>query len=254
MSFIVIIPARYGSSRLPGKPLLLLAGKPMVQHVYERAITSGADKVIIATDDVRIQTSCSAFDAEVIMTSADHPSGTDRLAEVVNKINCSDEQIIVNLQGDEPLMPATLVHQVAKNLAQHESAGIATLCEAITCATDLFDPHIVKVVFDKQGYALYFSRAVIPWDRDVFSNSTEELSADAEHYRHIGLYAYRAGFIKQYVEWPPCQLEQLESLEQLRALWNGARIHVASAKESPGHGIDTEKDLQRVEALFEKQK
>jgi len=247
MGFIVIIPARYASSRLPGKPLLALAGKPMVQHVYERAQASGADEIIIATDDKRIQTACSAFGAEVIMTSPNHPSGTDRLAEVVKKINCNDDQIIVNLQGDEPLMPATLVHQVATNLYQHESVGIATLCEAITSATDLFDPNIVKVVFDKNGYALYFSRAVIPWDRDAFSNSTIDLPSDVEHYRHIGLYAYRAGFIKQYVEWPPCQYEKTESLEQLRALWNGAKIHVALAEESPGHGIDTEQDLQRVE-------
>lgn len=250
MGFIVIIPARYASSRLPGKPLLLLAGKPMIQHVYERALSSGADEVIIATDDPRIRQAAEAFGASVAMTSDQHPSGSDRLAEVVARRGYSAETIIVNLQGDEPTMPAALIRQVADNLQQHSEASVSTLCERITTAADLFDPHVVKVITDRDGLALTFSRAAIPWDRDAFSVTTEELPQRSEHYRHIGLYAYRAGFITEYVQWPPCALEQMESLEQLRVLWRGHRIHVAVALESPGHGVDTETDLQRVEQLL----
>jgi 3-deoxy-manno-octulosonate cytidylyltransferase (CMP-KDO synthetase) len=250
MAFSVIIPARYASSRLPGKPLLMLAGKPMIQHVYERAQASGADEVIIATDDQRIQQSAQAFGATVAMTSAEHPSGSDRLAEVVAQRGYPADKIIVNLQGDEPMMPASLIRQVADNLQQHTQASVSTLCERITSAADLFDPHVVKVVIDRNGLALTFSRAAIPWDRDAFSVTTEELPQRSEHYRHIGLYAYRAGFITDYVQWPPCALEQMESLEQLRVLWQGRRIHVAMALESPGHGVDTEADFKRAEQLL----
>ena len=250
MGFVVVIPARYASSRLPGKPLLMLAGKPMIQHVYERAQASGADEIIVATDDERIQEAAEGFGASVAMTSDQHPSGSDRLAEVVAQRAYSSDQIIVNLQGDEPTMPATLIRQVADNLQQQSQASVSTLCERITCAADLFDPHVVKVVTDRNGMALTFSRAAVPWDRDAFSISTAELPQRSEHFRHIGLYAYRAGFISDYVRWPPCALEQMESLEQLRVLWQGHRIHVDIALESPGHGVDTAADLERAEQLL----
>lgn len=250
MGFCVVIPARYASVRLPGKPLRDIAGRPMIQHVYQRALASGADAVIIATDDQRIADAANAFGADVALTSAHHPSGSDRLAEVVSQRGYTAEQIIVNLQGDEPLMPAALIRQVADNLANHERASVTTLCQRIHTAAELFDPHVVKVVRDECDYALYFSRAVIPWDRDAFAVTTEALPARAEHYRHIGLYAYRAGFIQDYVNWPACHLEQMESLEQLRVLWRGHRIHVAEASEAPGHGVDTEADLQRVATLL----
>lgn len=252
MSFIVVIPARFASTRLEGKPLLDIAGKPMVQHVYERAMESGAKQVIIATDDARIEQAANAFGATVCMTSAGHPTGTDRLAEVIDKMNISDDSIIVNLQGDEPLMPASLVRQVAHGLESHNDASVSTLCSRIEDASELFDPHAVKVVMDKDGYAMYFSRASIPWDRDAFSVTTEEMPQRADHYRHIGLYAYRAGFIKEYVQWPQCSLEALESLEQLRVLWYGRKIHVGIASESAGHGVDTEGDLERVRGIFHK--
>ncbi len=246
MKFSVIIPARYASTRLPGKPLVDIAGKPMVQHVYERAMESGATRVCIATDDERIARAAASFGAEAIMTSPDHPSGTDRLAEAVTLLGLDDDHIVVNLQGDEPMMPASLIHQVAEDLHAHAGAAVATLCERITTAAELFDPHVVKVVMDEAGNALYFSRAVIPWDRDAFSVTTETLPEQAEHYRHIGLYAYSAGFIREYVQWPACPLERMESLEQLRVLWQGRRIHVTVAGEHPGHAVDTEEDLERV--------
>lgn len=250
VGFCVIIPARYASKRLPGKPLVEIAGKPLIQHVHERALASGADDVIIATDDERVSRVAKGFGAHVCMTSTRHPSGSDRLAEVVGKMSYADHQIIVNLQGDEPMMPARLIRQVAENLENHSAAGITTLCEPVNTATDLFDPNIVKVVMDKEGYALYFSRAAIPWNRDAFALSTEELPANAEYYRHIGIYAYRAGFIREYVQWPVCPLEQIEALEQLRAMWYGHKIHVAVALESPGHGVDTPKDVERVGRLL----
>lgn len=246
MQFSVIIPARYDSTRLPGKPLLDIAGKPMIRHVYERACESGADQVVIATDDQRVADAAIGFGAEVCMTSSKHTSGTERLSEVVSKLSLDDDAIVVNLQGDEPLMPAALIHQVAQNLAVHKQASVATLSEQIHTAAELFDPHAVKVITDHKGYAIYFSRAPIPWDRDAFSVTTEELPAQALHYRHIGLYAYRAGFINKYVAWPACDLERMESLEQLRVLWHGHKIHVAEAEQSAVAGVDTEADLERV--------
>jgi len=251
VTFTVIIPARYASSRLPGKPLAEIAGRPMVQHVYERAVASGAREVIVATDDTRIAEAVAAFGGRACMTAADHPSGSDRLAEVVTRLGFDDDALVVNLQGDEPLMPPSLIQEVADDLASHGDAAMSTLCEAVATAAELFDPHVVKVVMDRAGYALYFSRAVIPWDRDAFAVTTEELPAAGRHYRHIGLYAYRAGFIKEYVQWPACELEQMESLEQLRVLWHGRRIHVALAGEAPGPAVDTEADLQRVVQLLQ---
>ncbi len=250
MSFTVVIPARFSSTRLPGKPLLDIGGRPMVQHVHERAMESGADRVIVATDDSRIADAAERFSAEVCMTSGTHPTGTDRLAEVIEKCRLGEDEIIVNLQGDEPLMPATLVHQVAQGLVEHREASVATLCSRIHDAGELFDPHAVKVVMDNNGYALYFSRASVPWDRDAFSVTTDILPERSEHYRHIGLYAYRAGFVSEYVKWPRCSLEEMESLEQLRVLWNGCRIHVGLVTVPPGHGVDTEGDLERVRGLM----
>jgi len=248
--FIVIIPARYASTRLPGKPLRLLAGRPMIAHVYERALESGADEVIIATDDERIMQAAEAMGAGCVLTAPDHPSGTDRIAEVIDAKAYPDDQVIVNLQGDEPCMPGALVRQVAEDLAGLPDVGVATLCERIETAAELFDPHVVKVVTDAAGYALYFSRAVIPWDREAFAVTTEDLPGTVEHYRHIGLYAYRAGFIRKYVRWAPCPIERMEVLEQLRVLWNGQRIHVARALMHPGHGVDTEQDLDRVAGIL----
>lgn len=249
MNFCVLIPARYASTRLPGKPLLDIGGRPMVQHVYERAVESGADRVVIATDDPRIEEAASGFGAPVCRTGEQHRSGTERLAEAVRRLGLQPNDIVVNLQGDEPLMPPVLLRQVAENLAANESAHMATLCTRIREAGELFDPHAVKVVTDKSGYALYFSRAVIPWDREAFAVTTEELPESAEHYRHLGIYAYRAGFLQEYAAWPACDIETMESLEQLRALWNGARIHVAEAVEGPGPGVDTPADLERVRKL-----
>jgi len=250
VKFSVIIPARYAATRLPGKPLLDIAGKPMIQHVYERALESGAAQVIIATDSPQIEVAAQQFGAETCLTSAAHQSGTDRIAEVIEKLTFADEHIVVNLQGDEPLMPSAVIHQVAENLAACPSASMATVCTRITTTAELFDPHVVKVVKDQQGMALYFSRASIPWDREAFANTAEILPDTGEHLRHIGLYAYRAGFLREYSQWSPCPLEQTESLEQLRALWHGQRIHVAEAVEIPLAGVDTKRDLDVVRAVL----
>ncbi|MEW6764851.1 MAG: 3-deoxy-manno-octulosonate cytidylyltransferase [Pseudomonadota bacterium] len=244
----LVIPARYGSSRLPGKPLLPVAGKPLVQHVIERARECGADEIVLATDDARIRTVCEPLGVRVLMTSPEHATGTDRLAEVARVMGWTDDTIVVNLQGDEPLIPSALLDRLATNLADHPEAGIATLCTPIHHARDLFDPHVVKVVRDMNGLALYFSRASIPWERDAFG-----MEEDRHHdhgFRHLGLYAYRAGFLRDFAAWPEAPIEGLEKLEQLRALWHGVRIHVDVVAEPPGHGVDTPEDLARVEALL----
>ncbi|MEW6645663.1 MAG: 3-deoxy-manno-octulosonate cytidylyltransferase [Pseudomonadota bacterium] len=250
MSFRVLIPARYASTRLPGKPLLDIGGKPMLQRVYEQALASGAASVVIATDDARIEAAARGFGAAVCMTAPEHSSGSERLAEAVTTLGYGDDEIVVNLQGDEPLMPPQLLRQVADNLAAHAHAEMATLCTRIHTAAELFDPHAVKVVMDREGMALYFSRAVIPWDRDAFAITTAELPAQALHYRHLGLYAYRVGFLKRYVTLEPCALERMESLEQLRVLWHGAGIHVAEAAVPPAPGVDTPEDLERVRQVI----
>ncbi|HEY9199160.1 MAG TPA: 3-deoxy-manno-octulosonate cytidylyltransferase [Gammaproteobacteria bacterium] len=249
--FKVVIPARYGSSRLPGKPLRMLAGRTMVEHVYRRACESGAEQVVIATDDARIETVARGFGAAVEMTAADHPSGTDRLAEVVERLGWSGDTVVVNLQGDEPLMPPVLIRQVADNLTAQPQAAIATLCTPIIEAAEFFDPNVVKVVGDGDGFALYFSRAPIPWSRDAFAVSRERLPADVAHRRHLGLYAYRAGFLRAYRSLSPAPLESIEMLEQLRALWHGYRIHVADAVAQPGTGVDVEADAVRVEQALQ---
>lgn len=250
MSFRVLIPARYASTRLPGKPLLDIGGKPMLQRVYEQAAASGAASVVIATDDARIEAAARGFGAAVCMTSPEHDSGSERLAEAVTLLGYGDDEIVVNLQGDEPLMPPVLLKQVADNLASHPHAEVATLCTRIHTAAELFDPHAVKVVMDREGMALYFSRAVIPWDRDAFAVTTADLPAQAVHYRHLGLYAYRTGFLKRYVTLESCALERMEVLEQLRVLWHGAGIHVAEAAVPPAPGVDTPDDLERVRRII----
>jgi len=248
MEFRIVIPARYASARLPGKPLRPLAGKPMLEHVHARALESGAGEVVIATDDARIADAARGFGANVCMTRTEHQSGTDRLAEVVERLGWPHEAIVVNLQGDEPLMPPVLLRQVAEALSLHSQAQVATLCSPIHSSGEVFDPHCVKVVRDAQGFALYFSRAPVPWHRDAFAQSTEALpEGDGIHFRHIGLYAYRAGYLAQFARSEACLLEQSEALEQLRVLWFGGRIFVDLACEVPAHGVDTEADLKRAE-------
>lgn len=249
MKFTVIIPARYASSRLPRKPLLDIAGKPMIQHVWEKAQLAGASRVIIATDHPEIEALAQSFGAEVCMTSEKHNSGTERLAEVIEKMQIADSEIIVNIQGDEPLIPPVIVTQVAQNLNAYQ-VNMATLGVKLATREELFNPNAVKVVADKNGMALYFSRASIPFARDSFPDCDDSFVAAQGYLRHIGIYAYRAGFVKQYVAWQPTQLEQLESLEQLRALWHGEKIHIEPAKEAPQVGVDTPEDLERVRAIL----
>lgn len=249
MSFKIVIPARYASSRLPGKPLLDIAGKPMIQHVHERAKESLAAQVIIATDDERIKRVATEFGADVCMTRSDHISGTDRLAEVAVKREFADDDIIINVQGDEPCLPASLINQVADDLLRHPDADMATLFSQIDQEKHVFDPNAVKVIMDKLGYALYFSRAPIPWMRDHFDQQST-LPPELPHYRHIGLYGYRASFLKHYAELESCVLEQEESLEQLRALYHGKKIHLTRATVNPGHGVDTQADLDEVRKLL----
>lgn len=249
---VLVIPARYASTRLPGKPLRLLAGKPMIQHVYERgkaaADALGFSAVVVATDDDRIQQCCEDFGADVCMTSNSHETGSDRLAEVVLQKHWADDTLVVNLQGDEPLTPVSSLRQVAENLAKNPLAAIATLSTEIFSEADYHDPNVVKVVTDKQGLALYFSRAAIPLQRDAGADLGAKVAQYAQ--RHIGIYAYRASYLKQFAEMQVCALEQLEKLEQLRAMWHGARIHVATAEQVSGHGVDTEEDLLAVEKLL----
>ncbi|EGA71872.1 3-deoxy-manno-octulosonate cytidylyltransferase [Vibrio sinaloensis DSM 21326] len=249
MSFTVIIPARYQSSRLPGKPLADIAGKPMIQWVYEQAQQAGADQVIVATDDVRVEQVVTEFGGQVCMTSPDHESGTERLAEVVKLMNIAEDHIIVNVQGDEPLIPPAIIRQVADNLA-NSRAPMATLAVEIADESEVFNPNAVKVLTDKDGYAMYFSRATIPWDRDNFALENKKIAQPLM--RHIGIYAYRAGFINTYINWEPTALERIECLEQLRVLWYGEKIHVEVAKESPAAGVDTPEDLEAVRALVAK--
>jgi len=251
MDFKIVIPARYGASRLPGKPLRELAGWPLVRHVHARAVESGAE-VVIATDDERIRDACVGFGAEVSMTATGHESGTARIAEVVAQRGWPDDAIVVNLQGDEPLVPPQLLRDVAVDLADHLTADVTTLATPIESGDDLANPNVVKVVTDAAGFALYFSRAPVPWDRDRFATVGGVAAAGPgpAHQRHVGLYAYRAGYLRHYVTLAPSPLESIESLEQLRVLWHGGRIHVSMASVPPGHGVDTEADLARVATLL----
>jgi len=249
LHFHVVIPARYGSSRLPAKPLLDIAGKPMVVRVIEQATSSGAATVTVATDHQAIADQVRAYGFSAVMTRLDHTSGTDRIAEVARVFEWPDDAIVVNVQGDEPLIDPRLIKEVAANLADHPQASIATASHPLHDQTLLLNPNVVKVVMDQAGYALYFSRAPIPYPRDAFAMS-QPLAADAKHYRHIGIYAYRAAFLKIYANLQPANIEQLESLEQLRALWHGYKISVAITDNAPATGVDTEHDLIQVRQHF----
>lgn len=246
-SFHVIIPARYGSSRLPGKPLCEIDGKPMIQHVVERAQESHASSVVVATDDEKIKQAVQAFSDKVtvVMTSVDHVSGSDRIAEAIDKLDFSDDQVIVNVQGDEPHMPPALINQVAALIEQQSLAAMATLSAPLDDPTQWDDPSVVKVVTDRDGYAIYFSRAAIPFIRHDDSSEVLTNTADVAQ-RHIGIYAYRCGYLQQFSKRGACELEKHEKLEQLRVLWHGEKIACATAVEIPPSGIDTPEDLERM--------
>ncbi|MGQ0619632.1 MAG: 3-deoxy-manno-octulosonate cytidylyltransferase [Panacagrimonas sp.] len=249
--FKVVIPARLGSTRLPRKVLREVAGKPVVRHVWEAARASGAEQVIIATDDESVAYAARAFGAEVRLTAVTHNSGTDRINEVARAEGWGARQIVVNLQGDEPLMPPALVRDAAELLDADAAADIATLCHPLHSAEDWLNPNVVKLVRDRRGYALYFSRAPLPWKRDPVSalNAAAHMPADLA-YRHIGLYAYRVGSLAQFSEFPASELEQCEALEQLRALTHGFRIKVGVTLDPPPRGVDTEEDLLAVAAYL----
>jgi 3-deoxy-manno-octulosonate cytidylyltransferase (CMP-KDO synthetase) len=247
MKTYIVIPARYQSSRLPGKPLADIAGKPMIQRVYEQAQKSKADRVIIATDDDRIINATKTFNGEACLTATTHQSGTERIAEVIDQLDIAGDDLIINIQGDEPFIPPALINQVIDRLAIEKTAKVATLCEKIQSANDLFNPNINKVIIDKNGYAIYFSRAPIPYYRDGFSD--KKLPEHYDYYRHIGIYGYRAAFVKQYISWPPSPIEKIECLEQLRVLYYGEKIAVDIATEAPGIGIDTPEDLERARKI-----
>ena len=253
MDYRIVIPARYASSRLPGKPLLPIAGRPMILRVWDRAIACGATSTVIATDDERIAEVTRSAGAETVMTSPDHPSGTDRLAEVVERLGYADETVVVNLQGDEPLIPPAVPGRLARALLDHPGAGIATMVTPLRSAEDLFDPNVVKVVVRDDGFAAYFSRAPIPWVRDRFAKgglASDPLPEGVPFLRHLGLYAYRASTLRRLVKEPTQPIEEAERLEQLRALCLGIPIHVSTLVEPPGHGVDTLEDLERVSRLF----
>ncbi|MFO1398233.1 MAG: 3-deoxy-manno-octulosonate cytidylyltransferase [Burkholderiales bacterium] len=250
MSFTILIPARFASTRLPGKPLADLAGKPMVVRVAERAQQSGATRVVVATDDARVRDAVAAHGLPMCMTRADHPTGTDRLAEAAVALGLPDDEIVVNVQGDEPLLDPALMRAMADLLAAHPDAAIATACHPIADVAEAFNPNVVKLVRDARGYALYFSRATIPWARDAFAQSRDRLPPGLPLYRHYGLYAYRVAFLRAYPTLAPSPLEGFEALEQLRALWHGYRIVVEVTHGTPAAGIDTPEDLARVRALY----
>jgi len=251
LRFTVLVPARYASSRLPGKPLADLGGKPMVVRVAERARESGAQRVVVATDDRRIEEAVRAHGIDAIMTRADHASGTDRLAEAATALALSDDDIVVNVQGDEPLLEPALMRRVAATLASSRDAAIATACHPIASIDEALNPNIVKVVLDARGNALYFSRAPIPWAREAFAGVPPALPAQFPMQRHYGLYAYRVAFLRTFPTLSPAPIERFEALEQLRALWHGYRIVVDIAQGAPAPGIDTPEDLARVRALPE---
>ena len=243
-AFLVVIPARLGSTRLPRKPLADIGGKPMVVRVAEQAKLSLAQSVVVATDSVEIQAACNQYQVECLITSSDHPTGTDRIAEVARLLNLAANTLIVNVQGDEPLIPPELINQVAQTLADSPACAISTVAVPITDASEINNPNVVKVVLNRSGEALYFSRASIPFVRDPGAASS------VIHLRHVGIYAYRADFLQAYTQLDPAPPEQAEALEQLRALWNGYRIAVHTAREAPPAGVDTAEDLERVRQIL----
>lgn len=250
--YTVVIPARHASTRLPGKVLEPIAGRPMVEWVWERACASNATRVVIATDDKRVAAVAGGFGAQVVMTRADHVSGTTRVAEVIDTLDIDPAQIVVNVQADEPFIAPALIDQVALALHERPDVPMATLAQRITTLHELNDPAAVKVVTDRDGFALYFSRATIPWPRGGVPD-VELLAEDSPWRRHVGIYAYRAGFVGLYAGWPRCPLEVLESLEQLRVLWQGGRVHVSEVAVPAPQGVDTPEDLARVRGLAERQ-
>ena len=250
VDFKIVIPARHASTRLPGKPLLDIAGRPMIVHVCERGLESGASEVVLATDDERIAEAVAGLPVRVVMTRSDHQSGTERIREAADIMGWTDETIVVNLQGDEPFIPPDLKRRLANLLAKQDVAEVATLATPIVDQAEIFNPNVVKVVLDRDGHALYFSRAPIPWHRESFYNTDAELPLGFPWLRHIGVYAYSVGFLHRYVSWPPSELEAVESLEQLRILWMGERILVMPVDNAPEAGVDTEEDLHRVRARF----
>jgi 3-deoxy-manno-octulosonate cytidylyltransferase (CMP-KDO synthetase) len=250
MHFRVVIPARYASSRLPGKPLADIGGRPMVLRVLERALQAGADSVVVATDDTRVQQAVEAAGYPALMTSPHHQSGTERLVEVAETLGWSDDTLVVNVQGDEPLIDPALIREAARQLVLHQDAVMATLAHPIHDHADFVNPNVVKVVADQAGYALYFSRASIPWPRDAFADR-QAMPQDLGALRHIGLYAYRAGFLRTYASLAASPLERHEMLEQLRVLWHGYRISLGVTPTAPAPGVDTPEDLARVRSLFE---
>ncbi len=250
LQFKVVIPARFASTRLPGKPLLDIAGKPMIAHVCERAQEAGAEEIVVATDNEQIQAAVTALGIRVVMTNPNHQSGTERIAEVARLCGWASDQIIVNLQGDEPLIPPALISEVAQALANQKLAGIATLAAKIESAEEIFNPNAVKVVLNKLGYALYFSRAPIPWERDSFKHSGGEPSGKIDYLRHIGMYAYTVGFLERYCAWKSSTLETIEALEQLRILWHGEAVAVSVVDKTPQAGVDTPEDLARVAQIL----
>lgn len=250
MKFIVVIPARYGSSRFPGKPLADIGGKPMVVRVAERAVKSGAAEVVVATDHEKIARAVERHGYDVMMTRRDHETGTDRLAEVVMRRGYGPRSIIVNVQGDEPMVAPSLIRRVAENLAAHREARIATACHPVRDVEDLENPNVVKVVLDNAGLALYFSRAPIPYARDAYADGIGSVPAGLPVYRHLGIYAYRASFLLEFKTLSPAAIERFEALEQLRALAHGYRISVAITRNAPHPGIDTPQDLERIQRLL----
>ena len=249
--FRIVIPARYASTRLPGKPLADIAGRPMIVHVAAAAHRSAALGVWVATDDQRIADVVRQHGYEVVMTRADHPSGTERIAEVAEQLGWDDADIVVNVQGDEPMLDRELIEAVASALREAPEAVMARASHPLTTVDDYFNPNVVKVVCDVRGRALYFSRAPIPWDRDRLAVQPDLMPAGLPAQRHIGLYAYRAGFLRCYGELAASPLERCESLEQLRVLWHGYPIQVVSVDHAPAAGIDTPEDLERVRRLFD---
>lgn len=248
MRFTVIIPARLASTRLPNKPLADLGGKPMVVRVAERARESGAARIIVATDHADIVAACAAHGVEAVITRADHPSGTDRIAEVARALNLPADEVVVNLQGDEPLIDPALLAACAARISL--DVPMATCAHPLTDVADVFNPNVVKVVLDKAGRALYFSRASIPWARDAFAASRDTLPAGYAPLRHIGLYAYSNAFLQAYPGLDVSPLEQIEALEQLRVLWHGVPIAVHVTDSAPQAGVDTPEDLARVQLHY----
>ena len=251
MEFRVIIPVRFESTRLPGKPLVDIAGKPMIQHVYERAKDSGAESVVIATDSDKVAEAAKAFGAEVCMTLPEHQSGTERLSEAVEALEYEDDDLIINVQGDEPLISPDTINKVACDLHEHETVKMTSICEPIETVEDLMNPSIVKVVLNRRNFAMYFSRSPIPWQRALGADEQADLTEN--YYRHVGLYGYRVSMLKDYVNWAESPYEALESLEQLRVLWNGFRIHMCVSDTKLPPDVNTPEDLEKVREIIKNQ-